>query len=101
MAQKMNTLIPQIKNHSYDQISKIIVNLGSNKSKNNDNPSFQLTRLQNSLLMSIFDTPEKYLSNVEVEYDTRKVRTSSLNSSSTLFLFLIYTMYNRFNCAQK
>ena len=51
--------------HSYDQTRKMIINLGSWKVKNNKNSSPQLTRLHNSLLMRIFDTPEKDLSNVE------------------------------------
>ena len=40
--------------HSYDQMSRIIVNLGSKKVKNNNNPYTQLTYLHNSLLMSIY-----------------------------------------------
>ena len=47
--------------------------------------------------MSIFDTPEKYLSNVDRKSDMRKVRTSSVNSSSTLFPFSIRAMYNIVN----
>ena len=35
--------------------------------------------MKSSLLMSIVDTPDKYLSYVEGKYDIRKVRTSSLN----------------------
>ena len=46
-------------------MSKIIVSLGINKDKNNDNSYPQLTLLQNYLLMGIVDTPEKDLSNVE------------------------------------
>ena len=45
--------------HSYDQMSKIIVNLGSNKCKKNNISYCQLNRLQNSLSMSIVETPEK------------------------------------------
>ena len=56
----VNTLITQItKFHSYDQMIKIVVNLGSNKYKNNYYYTFQLRSLQNSLLISIVDTPEK------------------------------------------
>ena len=65
---------------------KMIVNLGIKKGKNNNNPSPQLTCLQNSLLMSTVNTPEKYLSNVEGKCDMRKVRTSLVKSLSTLFL---------------
>ena len=44
---------------------KMIVNLGSKKDENNGNSYPQLPRPQNSLLMIIVDTSEKYLSNVE------------------------------------
>ena len=80
---------------------KMIVNLGIKKGKKNYKFSCQLTRLHNSLLMSIFGTPEKFLSGVNGKYDMRKVRTSSVNSSSTLFSCSIRIMYNRVNCAQK
>ena len=59
----------------------MIFNLGSNKVDNKDNSSRQIYCLQNSLLMSIVDTPKKGLSNVEDKYDTRKVHTSSLKPS--------------------
>ena len=55
---------------------KIIVNLGSKKGKNNDISSCQIACLNNSLLMSIFDTPEKDLSDVDRKSNIRKVRTS-------------------------
>ena len=45
--------------HSYDEMRKMIVNLGIRKCKNNDTSTYELTRLKNSLLMSIVDTPEK------------------------------------------
>ena len=51
--------------HYCDQIIEMVVNLGSKKGQNNYISSLQITRLQNSLLMSIFDTPKIYLSNVE------------------------------------
>ena len=40
---------------------RIIVSLGSKKGVRNEKFSTQLTRLHNSLLMSIVDTPEKEL----------------------------------------
>ena len=61
--------------HSYYQMIKMTVNLGINKYKNNNTYNFQVTLLNNSLLISIFDTPENYLSNVDRKYDMRKVRT--------------------------
>ena len=80
---------------------KIIVNLGSKRGKNNYNSSPQITRPHILLLMSIFDTPEKDLSNVDSKYDMRKVRTSSVKLSSTLFYCSMHAMYNIFDCAQK
>ena len=64
--------------HSYVQMRKMIVNLGSNKGKNNESSYCQLTHLHNSLLISIIDTSENYLSNVDRKYDMRKVHTSSV-----------------------
>ena len=69
------------KMHSYDQTRKMIVNLGSNKFENNDTSSCQLNHLHNLLLISVYEIPENYLSNVDRKYDTRKVRTSSVKSS--------------------
>ena len=69
--------------------------------KNNDTSTFQLTCLQNSLLISIFETPEKYLSNVERKHDMRRLRTSSVNSSPQLFFCFIRAMYNRVNFSKK
>ena len=46
--------------HSYDQMIKMIANLGITKGENNDNSSPQLINIYNSLLMSIVDTPKKY-----------------------------------------
>ena len=79
----------------------MIFNLSSKKRKNKYNSSPQLTYLQNSLIMSIVDTPKDNLSNVEGKYDMSKVRTSSENSSSPLFLCSICAMYNRVNHAKK
>ena len=50
---------------SRDKMRKIVINLVSKKVENNDNSSCQLTCLQNSLIISIVDTPEKDLSNVD------------------------------------
>ena len=46
---------------SYDQMIKMIVNLGSKKCKNNNTFTCQLTRI------IIVETPEKDLSNVDSE----------------------------------
>ena len=104
---KLSSYIDQISehihypNHSYDQMSKMIVNLGIKKVKNNDNSSFQLTHLQNALLVSIYDSLEEYLSNVDGKSDMRKLRTSLVKSSSALFSCSKRAMYNRVNRAQK
>ena len=45
--------------------------------------------------MSIVDTPENYVSNVDKKLDKRKVRTSSIKSSSALFSYSIHAIYNR------
>ena len=48
--------------------------------------------------MSIVDTPEKDSAKFHWKSDMRKVRTSSVNSTSTLFSCSICAMYNRVNC---
>ena len=73
--------------HSYDQMRKVIVSLDSKNYKNNNNPTWKLNHIHNSLLMSIVDNPQKDLSNVYRKPDMRKVPTSSINLSSTLFYF--------------
>ena len=78
---------------------KDFLKLVNNKGENNDNSSPQLTHLQNSLLMNIVDTPEKYLSNVDRKSDMRKVRKSSGKSSSTSFSSSINAIHNKFNRA--
>ena len=45
--------------HYYDQMIKMIVNLGIKNCEDNNNCTFQLNHTHNSLLMSIVDTPEK------------------------------------------
>ena len=51
--------------------------------------------------MSIVSTPEKDLSNVDCKSYTRKLHTSSVNSSAELFSCSIRAMYNISNNAQK
>ena len=89
------------KKYSCDQIGKIIVNWGNNKVDNNYNLYPQLPCLQTLLLMRISETPDNYLSNVEGKSDTRKVHTSLIKPSSTLFSCLVRSMYNRVNCSQR
>ena len=79
--------------HSYDQMSKMIVNLGNKKFENNNNSTFKLRSLKHSLLMIIVNTPEKYVPNVDQKLYMRKVLTYSVNSSSILFSCSIRAMY--------
>ena len=60
---------------------EFIVNLGSNKGNNNDDSSPQLSRINNSLIIIVFDINERYFSNSEGKYGTREVRTSLVNST--------------------
>ena len=53
--------------HSYDRTRKMIVSLSIKRCKNKNNSTCQLRSLQNYLLMSIVDTPEKYLSDFDSE----------------------------------
>ena len=48
--------------NSYNQMIKIIVTLGSKRGDNNDNSYLQISFPHNSLIMSIFDTIEIFLS---------------------------------------
>ena len=79
---------------------KIIVNLSNNKFENNNNSTGHLGYIQKSLLMSIFDTPEKDVSNIDRKLDKNKIRTSLIKSSSTLFSCTIRAMYIRLHSAQ-
>ena len=51
--------------------------------------------------MSIVDTPEKCLFNVDQKSDMRKLGMSSEISSSALFSCSVRSMYNRVNSAKK
>ena len=51
--------------HSYDQMVKMIVNLSNKIFKNNNNSTGHPNHIQKLLLMSIVDTPEKDVSNVD------------------------------------
>ena len=50
--------------------------------------------------MNIVDTPEKDVSNVDRKVDNRKICTSLIKSSSTLFSCLVCAMYNILYSAQ-
>ena len=79
---------------------KITVNLSNNKCENNNNSTGHINYIQKLLLMSIFDTPEKDVSNIDRKLDKRKIRTSLIKSSSTFFSCTIRAMYNRVHRAQ-
>ena len=53
------------------------------------------------IIVSIVDTTEKYLSNVDRKLDKKITRTSSINSSSTLFYCSIFAIYNRVHLDKK
>ena len=91
----LSTHLDQISHHinstnhniySYDQISKIIINLGKKKGDNNDKSSPKLTDLQNYLSMIIFGTPKNDVYQAKRNELTRKMCTYYVNSSSSLFL---------------
>ena len=75
--------------HYHDQISKIIVNLGSTKGDRHYYSSPKLTYLQNLLLNIIVGTPEKGVSQSEGNKLTTKVSTSFI----TVLFFVIF-MFN-------
>ena len=80
--------------HSYDQMSKMIVNLGSKKFKNNYTSTCKIIHPHNLLVMSIVDTPEKDVSKFNWKSVMRKVRTYKVNLSSKLVYCSIHAMYN-------
>ena len=82
-------------------MSKMIVNLGIKKCKNNNNSTCQLNHLQNYLLSIIIDTPEKDVSNIDRKLDKRKVRTSPIKSPSKLVFCSIREFYNRVHRTKK
>ena len=81
-------------------MGEMIVNLSYKKCKNKNNSAGHLNHIQKSLLISIVDTPEKDVSNVDSKVDKRKVRTFSIKSSSTLLSYLERAMHNIVHCAQ-
>ena len=71
---------------SYDQMSKMIVRLDSNKGEKNYDPSNKISPPHNPLLMSIVETPEKDLYHGEEKEVISKVCTLWVKSYSKLFL---------------
>ena len=83
--------------HSYDQMGTMIVNLSNKKCKNNNKSTGNLNHIHKSFFVIIVETPEKGVSNVDRKLDKRKIRTSLIKSSSTLFSCSIRAMYNIFH----
>ena len=81
-------------------MGEMIFNLGDKKCENNNNSTGHINHFQKLLLKSIVNTPKKYVSNFDKKLDMRKVLTSSINSSSTLFSCSICAMYNIVHRAQ-
>ena len=73
------------KMHSYDQMVKMIVTLSNKKWENNNKSTVKINQILILLLLSIVETPEMYVSNVNRNEYKRKICTSLIKSSSTLF----------------
>ena len=58
--------------HFNDKTGKMIVTLGGNNGKSNEIWSCQLTGIHNLLIIRILDTPEMYLSKVDLKSDMEK-----------------------------
>ena len=93
MAQISEKLTSQIKNPLPWSSEKNDFNLGSKKCKNNNNSTCQINHIQFFLLISIVDTLEKDVSNIDRKLYKKQMYTSSINSSSTLFYCSIRVMY--------
>ena len=78
-------------------MSKMIVRLVSKKFIKNFNSTCKLRHLKSFSMMSIVETPEKDISNVDWKSDMRKVYAYSFKLSSTIFSFSRCAMYNRVN----
>ena len=78
--------------HSHDWMGKMIVNLSDKKWENTNNSTGHINHIHKLLWISIVDTHEKDVSNVDRELDKRKVLKSSIKSSLTLFSFSIHSM---------
>ena len=87
----VNTLTPQIKYiYSYDHMGRMIVNFSNKKCENKNNSTEHLNHIYIYIFLnSILYTPENGVSNDGSKLDKIKVRTSSINSSSKIFYFLL------------
>ena len=106
---KMSPRMAQISEHInssnhkiyfYNHMGKMIVNLSNKIFENNNKSTGHINNTQKLLLMSIVDTPEKDVSNVDRKVYKRKIRTSLIKSSSTLFSFSVRSIYNIVHNAQ-
>ena len=57
------------KNHSYDQMGTMIVNLSNKKCKINNKSTGNLSHIHKSFLIIMVETPEKGVSNVDRKLD--------------------------------
>ena len=61
--------------HSHDQMGEIVFNLSNNKCGKNNKSTGHLNQIQNFLLMSIVDIPDKDVSNVHRKAYKKIIRT--------------------------
>ena len=80
---------------------KMIIKISRKKGNRNYFSSTEITHINNTLLIRVFETPEKYLSHGEEKSVTRKVSTYSVKSYSTVFSCSLHAMHNRVYHAQK
>ena len=83
ISEKINSSNHKI--HSYDNMGKMIVDLSNKKFKNSNISTGHINHIQKSLSMSIVDTPEKDVSNIDRKLDKIKVCTSSIKLPSTIY----------------
>ena len=92
ISQHINTTNRKL--HSYNQMSRKIVNLGVKKVDKNDNLFPKVMNIQNYLLMRIIYTSKKYVSNGEGNLLTRKLHASSINYYYYLLSLSVRVIYN-------
>ena len=86
--------------NSYDQMKKMIVNLGSKKCEDRNNSTCQQNHHHNLSIVIIAYTPQKDKSKVDGKINKRKICKYSIKSSSILFSCSICGIYNIFHHSQ-
>ena len=79
--------------HSYDQMIKMVVDLGRKKGDKNGDYYSKLMYLHNYLLMKNIDNPEKYVSHVKVIFLTSKFCSYYSRYSSSFFCVQCVLLY--------